>query len=164
MAPTIALITGNAEENPDSENLVIAQFLKERQISAYYSKNASIDFCSDGATITTQDVVDRELPKTLHLAFSDVKRKKQAVIIQNNANEVVDLTSCTLISTRGDEIYHFPEETFLAPKATLTIVCQDSPLSGDLIWPEDSVWRKHGDHALLYDRNMNLLATNFDTH
>ena len=164
VSPKIALITGNVEENPDSENPVIAQLLKERQISAYYSKGASIDFCSDGTTITTQNVVDRELPKMLQLAFNDVKRKKQAVIIQNEANETADLTGCTLISERGDEIYHFPEGTTLAPKATLTIVCQDSTLSGDLIWPEDSVWKKHGDNALLYDRNMNILATNFDNH
>ena len=155
--PEIALIAGNAEENPDSENPVIAALLEQRQIDAFYSRGASLDFCSDGADIKVQEVEDRELPRELELEFTEVNRKGQAVTIRNAGSSTADLKGCTLISERGDEIYHFPAGTVLEPGAELTVVCQDSELPGDLVWGQDSVWKKKEDNALLYDANMNLL-------
>ncbi len=157
VTPKIALIAGNAEENPDSENPFVASLLEKRKIDAYYSRGASLDFCSDGTELTIQEVEDQGLPQSLNLTFTNVDRKEQAVTIQNAADEAADLTGCTLISERGDEIYHFPAGTILEPGAELTVICQDSTLAGDLIWNANSVWKKREDNALLYDRNMNLL-------
>ncbi len=103
----------------------------------------------------------------LDLQFAEVNREGQAITIQNVGSGAADLRGCTLISERGDEVYHFPAGTVLEPGAALTVVCRDSTLPGDLIWNEDSVfwnedsvWKKNGDNALLYDLNMNLLDSN----
>lgn len=158
--PKIALIAGNAEENPDSENPFIATLLEQCNIDAYYSKGASLDFSSDGTNLSIREVQDRELPCNLQLHFTEVNRKQQSVTIENTGNSTADLTGCTMISERGDEIYHFPAGTVLQPGETLRVVCRDSKLPGDLTWAQDSVWRKKGDNALLYDRNINLLDSN----
>ncbi len=158
--PDIALISGNAEENPDSENPFVAALLKQRKIDAYYSKGVSLDFCSDGAELTIRELEDRELPCVLDLQFAEVNREGQSVTIRNAASSAADLQGCTLISERGDEVYHFPAGTVLEPGEALTVVCRDSELPGDLIWNQDSVWKKKGDNALLYDSNMNLLDSN----
>ena len=155
--PQIALIAGNADENPDSENPVISERLEQRGIETYYSKGASLDFCSDGSQLTIRKVEERELPCDINLEFAEVNRKEQAVTIRNISDGIADLTGCTLISERGDEIYHFPKGTFLEPDMELTVVCRDSNIKGDLVWNMDSVWKKHRDTALLYDMNMNLL-------
>lgn len=156
-APQIALIAGNAEENPDSENPYMASLLEQHKIDAYYSRGESLDFCSDGTGLTVRTVKERDLPRELDLAFAAVDRKGQAVTIRNQADRAADLTGCTLISERGDEIYHFPAGTVLDPGAELTVACRDKEIPGALIWDADSVWKKHGDDALLYDSNMNLL-------
>lgn len=46
--PQIALITGNAEENPDSVNETIAARLQQRNVMAYYSEGEELDIISDG--------------------------------------------------------------------------------------------------------------------
>ena len=155
--PEIGLIAGNAEENPDSENPFVAALLEQRGIEAFYSRGPSLDFCSDGSKLEIREVEDRELPRTLDLHFAEVDRKGQAVTVRNDGSSAADLTGCTLISERGDEIYHFPAGTVLEAGETLTVVCRDSEISGELVWDQDSVWKKKGDRALLYDRNMNLL-------
>ena len=155
--PRIALIAGNADENPDSENPFVASLLEQRKIDAYYSKGVSLDFCSDGTNLIVREAKEKEFPCELNLKFIEVNRKEQYVIIKNIGGSAADLTGCTLISERGDEIYHFPAGTILNAGEPLVISCQNSKLAGDLIWKQDSVWKKKGDNALLYDRNMNLL-------
>ncbi len=155
--PQIALISGNAEENPDSVNPFVAALLQQRKIAAYYSEGASLDICSDGTELSIQKVTEHTLACDLNLEFANVNRQGQAVTIKNVGSNAADLTGCTLISERGDEIYHFPVSTTLEAGEALTVVCRDSDIPGDLIWNLDSVWKKKGDDALLYDRNMNLL-------
>ncbi len=98
-----------------------------------------------------------QLPQQLHLSLSAVDRKHQSVTVRNDDTEPAVLTGCTLISQRGDEVYRFPDDTRLAPGEEITVVCRDSEAPGQLIWPQDSVWKKNGDTALLFDENMNLL-------
>ena len=155
--PDYALIAGNMEENPDSVNKTMAAELDRRNIAFYYSDGDCLDFISDGSSISVEPLQDRGLPRTEELSFAEVDRKNQAVSIRNDGEKTADLEGCVLISTRGDEIFHFPSGTVLDPGQTLTVVCRDSELAGDLIWEQDSVWKKKRDDALLYDRNMNLL-------
>ena len=155
--PEIAIIAGNAEENPDSENPFVASLLKNRNIDYYYSKGPSLDFISDGKEISIKDVEEKEFKQEINIKFSSVQRKAQKVTIKNEGETSADLYGCTLISERGDEIYHFPKGTILAPGEEISVVCKDSEEQGELIWNEESVWRKRKDNALLYDKNMNLL-------
>lgn len=157
VSPEIALITGNAEENPESVNESVSGYLEERQIEVYYSEGDPLDIHSDGRNLILERVQDRSLPQTLSLSFTNVDRAAGAVTIRNDAEKSAQLGGCALISQRGDEIFLFPEGTQLAPGRELTIVCRDSLIKGELIWNEDSVWKKHRDTALLYDSNMNLL-------
>ena len=157
VSPEIAVISGNAEENPDSENAETAFMLDKNNIDYYYSKGSSLDFCSDGKEIEIIPLVDNGLEKTADLSISDISRKKQAVKIKNNSDKDINAEGCFLISKRGDEIYRFPENTILKADEEITIVCRDSSVEGDLVWDCDSVWRKHDDTALLYDKNMNLM-------
>ncbi len=57
--PQIALITGNAEENPDSVNETIAARLRQRDVMTYYSEGEELglDVISDGETLRVEPVV-----------------------------------------------------------------------------------------------------------
>lgn len=153
----IGLITGNQEENPDSVNPQVAAWLNARQMEAYYSEGEPLDLCSDGTELTLKRYPDGQLPQHLDLSFTQVDREAQRVTIRNNGSGKASLRGCTLISQRGDEVFHFPADTTLLPGQTLTVACRDGALPGDLVWNRDSVWKKHRDTALIYDENMNLL-------
>ena len=155
--PKIGLITGNEAENPDSVNPEVAAYLASRQIESYYSEGEPLDLHSDGTGLTLERFPDGQLPQTLNLIFTQVDRAAQRVTIRNNGSQNASLKGCTLISQRGDEVYHFPADTTLMPGQTITVGCRDCAVAGDLVWDMDSVWKKHRDTALLYDENMNLL-------
>ncbi len=157
VAPSIGLVTGNVEENPDSVNPIVAGYLDRQKVTAYYSEGDPLEICSNGENLELQRVPDGKLPQNLLLSFVTVDRKHQRVTVRNDGTESADLTGCTLISQRGDEVYRFPDDTHLAPGEEITVVCQDSTAPGQLIWQQDSVWKKSGDTALLFDENMNLL-------
>ncbi len=157
--PSLGLIAGNAAENPDSVDPAIAAALASRHIKAYYSEGDSLDLLCDGTSIRVTAVPEQPLPPSLHLSFVSVDRAAQSVTLRNDDSTPASLKGCTLISQRGDEIYFFPPEVVLAPGASLTVVCQDSTAPADLIWPQDSVWKKKDDPALLFDPTMNLLAS-----
>ena len=156
--PDIALISGNAEENPDSVNETIRTRLDRRNIQPYYSEGNSLEFISDGTSLQTKRLAHRELPRTLDLSFAEVDRKHERVTLQNHASETARLDGCLLLSGRGHEMFFFPEGTELDSGGRLRIVTRSSDLDGEILWPQKSVWKKHGDPAYLYDQNMNLLA------
>ena len=153
----IGLITGNEAENPDSVNPQVGAWLEARQMEAYYSEGDPLDLHSDGTNLTLERFPDGQLPQTLDLRFTQVDRGAQRVTIRNNGSGKASLQGCTLISQRGDEVFHFPADTTLLPGQSLTVACRDGALPGDLVWNRDAVWKKHRDTALLYDENMNLL-------
>ena len=156
--PDMALIPGNAEENPDSVNETIRTRLDQRGIQPFYSTGEPLDLISDGSTLRTERMARRDLPQTLHLSLTEVDRKRECVTIQNDSPEPARLDGCLLLSGRGHEMFFFPPDTVLEGGAQLRIVTESSDEDGDLLWPENSVWKKKGDPALLYDQNMNLLA------
>ncbi len=158
--PQIALITGNEEENPDSVNVPIRRALDKRKIIPYYSESdrLAIDFSSDGNTLAVADVTTEDLPRCLDLSFAEVDRAGQRVQIRNNADTPADLTGCMLYSKRGDECFFFPAGTTLQPDETLAVACIGYEQPGDLIWPEEKIWHKSRDTAVLYDVNLNELA------
>ncbi len=157
VSPSIGLIPGNKTENPDSVNPLISGYLKKEHVSFYYSEGDTLEIASDGTHLDLRRIPDGELPSNLTLHFSLVDRENQSVTIRNDGSTQADLAGCTLISQRGDEVYLFPDQTLLDPGAEITVVCQDSSHTGQLIWNQNSVWKKKGDTALLYDKNMNLL-------
>ena len=158
--PSIAFITGNETENPDSVDPMIAQNLTRKNTEFYYSESdgLGIDLISDGNTLTTSTVQDVEFPKELSLSFASVDREAQRVTIRNDGDTTADLTGCLLYSNRGDEHFLFPNGTTLEPGAERTIACMGSEQPDDLVWQQEKVWKKKSDEALLYDRNLNLLA------
>lgn len=158
VSPKIALITGNEEENPDSVNEIIRQRLEKRKIETYYSESEGlgIAFFSDGKTITSQTVYDKDLPCSLTLAISKADRIHQRITIRNDGAQTAHLGGCVLVSERGNEHFVFPEGTVLDAGEELTVSDEENAQAGDLIW--DDVWHKKHDAARLYDSNINLLA------
>lgn len=157
--PLYGLITGNEAENPDSLNEAVAARMQERGITPFYSESSglAIDFHTDGRSITWNTVEDAKIPPALSLSISDVDRKHQRVTILNTGAQPADLSGCTLISRRGDEVFRFPEQTILSPGCTAAVACRGHEQEGDLVWDAESVWKKKDDAALLFDSNFTLL-------
>ena len=157
--PSIGLVAGNEEENPQSMDPMIADLLKSRDVRCWYSEcpGLALEFTSDGNTFTQSVLADRELPGSLSLSISRADRKNQRITIRNQGEDTADLSGSLLYSLRRDEVFRFPDGTSLEPGGELTVACLDADEPGDLTWEQESVWQKKRDDALLFDENLNLL-------
>ncbi len=157
--PQYALITGNETENPDSENPDVAARVQAVGAKAIYSEcdGLGIDFRSDGKQILVETVADPELPPEVSLSLQELDRKNQRIVIKNTGTVDADLSGCTLFSQRGSKIFRFPNQVILAPGNLITVSCRGNWREGDLLWDEDSVWKKKNDAACLYDSHFTLL-------
>lgn len=158
--PSIGLIAGNMEENPESVDPVVTARLEAENIQPWYSEcdGLGLDFCSDGTAIYTEVLKDRPLPQSLKLQFQEVNRKDQTVVLKNTGDQEADLEGAILYSLRRDEVFFFPEGTCLGPGESLRVSCTDSPIPGDLTWDQPEIWQKKRDDARIYDRNLNLIC------
>ncbi|MBR1684593.1 MAG: MBL fold metallo-hydrolase [Clostridia bacterium] len=75
------------------------------------------------------------------------------VVLKNDGTAPAELTNWYLYSSRGEEMFIFPEETDRAAGATLTVGTQSTGKATDLVWQEKSVIHaKKSDTISLYDR------------
>ena len=160
--PSIGLIAGNAQEDPDTVNELIAGRLNEQGVSTLYSQSTGLGYelWSDGKEIHTSTLPDAVFFPALSLEFSQVNRQEQRVTIRNSSDRAADLTGCLLYSKRGDECFFFPDGFLLDGGAEVTVSCSGHEKPGDLVWPQENVWKPDRDKAVLYDRNMTVIAEN----
>lgn len=156
--PQYGLVTGNLEENPDSLDPDISKRLLSIGTTTIYSESVGlgIEFSSDGEKITKKTVNDQDSTSDSPLTLLGIDREDQRVEVKNNGTESVDLGGYTLFSRRGGEVFRFPNNTLLESGESITVSCSSTWREGDLLWDEDTVWKKD-DEACLYDRNFKLL-------
>ena len=65
VGPEIGIVTGNAEENPESVNEVISSRLSRNGVKVFYSESdgLGIDFITDGTDLWTETLYAEELPE-----------------------------------------------------------------------------------------------------
>lgn len=88
-------------------------------------------------------------------------KAEQSFVLKNTSGERVDLTGWFLYSTKGFEVFDFPEGTILEAGGTLTVACRKSPAAGtaDLVWNEKKAWAGSKlDEAVLCDPYGNEIA------
>ena len=157
--PTVGLIAGNAEENPESVNNEVSRRLEAMVPVVRYADCDGLGyvFTSDGESIHESVLQDWNLVSSLKLSLAEVDRAGQRVTIRNDADYAADLTCCIQKTKRGDECYIFPSGTKLAPGETISVACLGHEQPGDLVWQEKDVWKPDRDKAQLYDGTITLL-------
>lgn len=97
------------------------------------------------------------------LVFEEVSKEDQTFTLRNDSGEADDLTGWLVFSTRGGEIFRFPDGTVVEAGGRLLVACLGSDLDAsvtpDLTWDVKKAWAgKKDDDALLCDPNGSIAA------
>ena len=112
---------------------------------------------------------ERPAPTALGLRITEASKAHQAVVITNEGGEEVDLAGCFVWSTKGCEVFAFPDEAALEPGASIalkpgcsiTIASTKSDIAGsaDYLFPFKKVFAdSKEDIAVLCDAYGNELS------
>lgn len=82
------------------------------------------------------------------ITIENVDRDNQTVTLVNSGDEV-DISGYFIFSSKGSEVFVFPEGSVIEANSTFTVACVG--YEGDFIWDIKNVWKKD-DTATLYDR------------
>ncbi len=149
--PDYAVIsTSTDEEDRSAHEKVITRLENigcEVLITENYDLGIMLTIGRDGKiefenVTTAKDSADIRLDK--------VSKEKQTAVLVNKSGENVDLSGWYLTSSRGGEIFRFPDGTIIKSGAELTVSCKGG--DGDVVWNEAYVWHdSKDDKASLID-------------
>ena len=83
-------------------------------------------------------------------------KAEQSFTVKNVTEGRLDLTGWFLYSSRGSEVFSFPQGTVLEPGAQITVAARKSGIaeSADIVWDIKKIWAdSKADEAVLCDPN-----------
>ena len=115
----------------------------------------SLSFFIDGEPVQIKNV-----PK-VNPRITELQAVKEFVTISNETSIDVDMTGWTLVSTKGNQVYHFPEGFILTAWNSVDLLSgprQPQDLPRTLIWTNENIWNNNGDTAQLYNAEGELVS------
>lgn len=156
VSPELTIISTDTSVDTDSANERVQALFSDSQI--YITQNFKVGVCvtvDKTGDLKVSDSVMQEAKADL--SITDVSKKEQTITLKNNGSDL-DLTGYFIYSTRGAEVFNFPEGSTLKAGQSITISCTEN--EGDYFWNDKKVWSsKKDDTAILYDKYGNELAT-----
>ncbi len=151
-SPQIAVISTSTAEKPETPDKDVVRTLTAQGAEIYVTQE-----CTGGILVRLKNGVATaeriNVPETLSpVALVSAIPGKDLITIRNNGSEATDLSGWYLYSSRGSEMYIFPEGTTLAAGSTLVVGTRTSSGSFDLYWDDKKVvHQKKEDNLLLYN-------------
>lgn len=148
VSPALAVISTDTDEDADSANARVRRAFSGAEI--YVTED-----CGMGVLVTVSpdgsvEVSDTNMPAAEGPEISHIDKQTQTVTITNDGPGL-DISGFMIFSSKGKELFVFPEGSYLAEGGTVTVAC--TPNSGDFVWPEEAVWHEEkNDTGILYDR------------
>ena len=155
VAPKVAVISTNSVQEPDTPSVSVMTSLKRAGAKIAVTQNAKggmmVTLTNGNAGVEAVEWGNLpEINTSVQLVSMDTTQ--DVLTIRNTSRDTVSLDGWYVYSTRGDEIFFFPENATLASGATGRL--GSSQTSGDCDWRfhEKNVWHnKKKDVAVLYD-------------
>ena len=105
---------------------------------------------SDG--VATARAVNIDAPLTSGIFIMEVDASDDRIFLGNYSGRSIDLGGFYLHSSRGDELFTFRDNVFIAPGDTLVIGTNSTEGRLDLLWDDEKVvHKKNTDTITLYD-------------
>lgn len=159
VSPDYAIISTDRNVDKDSANVDVLARLGRAK--AYLTEDYDVGILTRLDDTGKISIGAMERPQVNNnVCIEQVDTKTQCVTIRNNG-ERQNISNYILYSTFGNEIYTFPNDSFIEADQTITICSEDG--SGDYVWPEKKIWtKKKKDHCELYDP-YGVLLDRFDS-
>ncbi len=153
--PQVAVISTNSVTEPDTPNSSVLGWLWDVGAQVFLTEKATcgIRVALSGGQATAYLENYADLPPVVSgLRLSALDPENDTVALTNDTGDTISLGGCMLASTRGEEIFVFPDDAQIAPSQTLIIGTRTTVGKWDYQWPDKQVWhRKKQDDAVLLD-------------
>lgn len=153
--PLISIVSTDTREDRNSANRRVLARLERSEI--HITQNYELGVLlrvSDKGEIA---VSFPERPKALTGAeVVKASKAEQSFTVKNVTEGRLDLTGWFLYSSRGSEVFSFPQGTVLEPGAQITVAARKSGIaeSADIVWDIKKIWAdSKTDEAVLCDPN-----------
>ena len=151
--PLISVISTDRRVDRDSANPLVKARLSNSEIyvTQDHPLGVRVDVSKRGE-ITLSFPIRPETPEGITLAA--VSKAEQTFTVRNDSAKEVDISRWSVYSTRGFEVFTFPEGTVLAPGEDLLVACRKSARAAeaDLVWDIKKAWAdSKEDIAVLID-------------
>ena len=149
----VAIISTDSQEKPGTPDPGVVARLQSAGTACHVTQDAPLGLLTtlEGGTARVDYVgISQSLPSGVYV--SQVIPGEDLVTLTNSGGDC-DLTGCYLYSSRGDEIYPFPDGCVLPAGGSVTVGTRSSDGDYDLLWDDKKVIHKSKtDTITLYDR------------
>ena len=149
----IAVISTDSLEKPGTPDPDVICHLEAADSQVIVTQDAELGWMvslSDG--VTTVRAVNIDAPLTSGIFIMEVDASDDRIFLGNYSGRSIDLGGFYLHSSRGDELFTFPDNVFIAPGDTLVIGTNSTEGRLDLLWDDEKVvHKKNTDTITLYD-------------
>ncbi len=151
--PLISVISTDTAVDSNSASRIVRARLSSSEV--YLTQGTELGVLM---TVSDRGAISLSFPKK-HEALSGaevigVSKGRQTFTLKNTAGGDLDLSGWYLYSSKGYEVFNFPQGTVLPSGGELTVACRKSAdaQTADLVWDKKKVWAdKKDDFAVLMD-------------
>ncbi len=155
VSPKVAVISTNSTEEPDTPHPSVLASLKRAgaQIAVTQNARGGMLVTLENGQPTVEAVEWDNLPGVSDaLRLAGIDPEQDALTITNSGKDTVSLKGWYVFSTRGEEIFFFPDNAVLAPGAAVRLGSQATQGACDWRFDDKNVWHnKKKDEAVLYN-------------
>ncbi len=158
-SPDYAIITTDRDVDENTAHKSIRQGLEdigaEVLITDDYDLGILCEIAHDGK-ITMENA--KWKPVTEDVTFVSISKDEQSATLRNDGDEDIDLSRWFIVSSRGGELFMFPEGAVIGAGEEIVVGCADYKGDADYKWGDAKVWNKKKDDAgILIDRHGNVV-------
>ena len=153
-APAIAVISTDTAEDRNSANSTVRAKLRGAEIILTQEYDIGVLLTVSDRGVISVSNPERPKPVT-GVTLSEVSKDTQSFRVNNTTGGSIDLSGFMVWSTKGKEVFVFPNGTTVPAGGSLLVACKKSGLasSADLVWNEKKAWSSDkADLAVLCDR------------
>ncbi len=158
-SPDYAIISTDRDVDENTAHKSIRQGLEnigaEVLITDEYDLGILCEIAHDG-TITMENA--KWKPVTEDVTFVSISKDEQSAVLRNDGDEDIDIAHWFIVSSRGGELFMFPEGAVIGAGEEIIVGCADYKGEPDYKWGDAKVWNKKKDDAgILIDRHGNVV-------
>lgn len=163
VSPLIAVISTDTSVDANSANGVVKSHLSMADIFTTQDTELGVLL-----TVSRKGEISVSYPErtaaseaSKQVSVTAASKADQIFTVTNSGSDEVDISGWFVYSTKGCEVFIYPEDTVIAPGGSVTVACRKSSLvdSADIVWDKKKIWAdSKEDIAVLCDQNGNELS------
>lgn len=157
--PKYSVISTSQEEESDTAHISVVTLLENSGSEVYVTEDYGLGIMfevSASGEITCENY--ETAAESEKIKISSVSKTDQTVTMTNKTDGDIDISGWFIVSSRGGEVFCFPEGTVISAGSEFILACNDYEGKSDIVWNESKVWNEDkSDKASLIDTYGNLV-------